>query len=294
MSAAPLPCPICHALSAPIGAKAGRSIYECPACSHRFTEPDLAQDPVELYGENYFTNADAEYGNYVAEEPAHRRQARRYLTHLALMYSVGTILDVGGAAGFFADEASKQGWSASMVEVSPYAAGRARAIGVRVVEGTFLGVDLGDATFDVVTFFNSLEHLPNPRRVEARLRDLVKPNGLLVIETWDWQSTIARMQGLKWHQYHPEYVPHYFDRRSLLALFNKPDWQLVEYRWATKWISTRRALDILAAKHGARPLRALGRSLIGSVDVPYRLGDLVWVVFRRSSSTSTPADSRQA
>ncbi len=282
------PCPVCGAASAPIGSKSGHSILECPACSLRFTVPP-AQDPRELYGERYFTSADAEYGNYLAEEGAHRRQARRYLKHLRLLHAAGTLLDVGGAAGFFADEARKQGWSTRIIEVSPYAADCAAAIGVTVIRGAFPDVDTGPGKYDVVTFFNSLEHFPEPRRVEARLQELVKPGGFLVIETWDWRSLVARVQGLQWHQYHPEYVPHYFDRRSLLTLFCPADWQLIEYRRATKWISVRRALDILGSKHGAAAFRILGRGPIGLIDVPYRMGDLIWVSFRRPDHRGTLA-----
>jgi len=276
-------CPICASSAASIGVKSGHSIYECPACSLRFTLPDLAQDLQEVYGERYFTSADAEYGDYLAEEPAHRRQAVRYLQQIQLVHPVGSLLDIGGAAGFFADEARKHGWSAQMVEVSPYAANRAEAIGVKVVRGAFPDVNIG-GQFDAVTFFNSLEHLPELRRAEQRLRELVKPGGVVVIETWDWRSFIARIQGLGWHQYHPEYVPHYFDRRSLRLLFNASEWRMLEFRRATKWISMRRALDILASKYGAGALRAIGRSRVGALDVPYRMGDLVWVVFRRADA----------
>ena len=264
--------------------KSGYSIYECPGCSLRFTLPDPAQDLEEVYGERYFTSADAEYGNYLAEEPAHRRQASRYLRQLRLLHTVGSLLDVGGAAGFFADEARKHGWATRIVEVSPYAAARAEAIGVSVVRGAFPDVNIGRTQFDAVTFFNSLEHLPELRRAELRLQELVKPGGLVVIETWDWRSFVARIQGLSWHQYHPEYVPHYFDRRSLRQLFSASDWRLLEYRRATKWISLRRALDILASKYGAGVLRALGRTRVGVLDIPYRMGDLVWVVFERNDS----------
>jgi SAM-dependent methyltransferase len=238
-----------------------------------------------LYSADYFTSDASEYGDYVGEEPAHRRQARRYLRSIARVHATGSLLDVGGATGFFADEARKAGWQVELVEVSTYAANHAReALGLPVVIGAFPSVTLHRSSFDVVTFFNVFEHLNAPREAETRLRNIVPPGGVVAIETWDWGSMLARTLGLEWHQYQPAYVPCYYNRKSLLALFQPDSWECLTYGSGTKWISLRRATEILAAKHGARMLKVLGDSALGSVDLPYRLGDLIWVVFRRRTA----------
>ena len=241
-----------------------------------------AGDAADLYTADYFTSAGAEYGDYVGEEAAHRRQARRYLASLTRVHKPGSLLDVGGATGFFADEARNAGWRVLLVELSAYASAHARdAFQLPVINGAFPAVDVGPDPFDVVTFFNVFEHLASPRDAELRLRAIVAPGGIVAIETWDWSSLAARLLGLRWHQYQPEYVPCYYNRKSLLTLFAPGDWECLAYGPGTKWISARRAFDILAEKHGARALRALGGSAIGSIDLPYRLGDLVWVILRR-------------
>ena len=282
-------CLVCDAISAPIGTKLGQTIFECSRCTLRFAPPHPHREASELYGAEYFTNADAEYGNYVAEEPAHRRQARRYLRRIGPVRGTGALLDVGGATGFFGDEARSQGWRVTVVELSAYAARHAsETLNLPVVNGAFPDVDLDGQHFDVVTFFNVFEHLEAPRHAEARLRELVLPGGVVAIETWDWGSLTARILGLHWHQYDPEYVPCYYNKRSLLTLFSPVAWECIAYGAGTKWISVRRSLDILAAKHGAKALRFLGNGPLGSIDLPYRLGDLVWVVLRRRSGAPLP------
>ncbi len=276
-------CPVCRGAGHTVGEKGGHAIHECEACSFRFVL-NAEEEAGALFDADYFAGDDGEYGDYVAEERSHRRMAARYLRRLRQVGATqGRLLDVGCAAGFFLDEARRAGWQVRGVEVSAFAAGHARHdLGLDVVQGTFPAVALPEEKVDMVTFFNVLEHLPAPREVEARLRELVPPGGLVVVETWDWQSKVARRLGMEWHQYDPRYVPSYFDRPSLLALFPPPAWRLERYESAAKWISARRALGILRRKHGW-PVPATVERLCGRVDVPYKLGDLVWVVLRRTS-----------
>jgi 2-polyprenyl-3-methyl-5-hydroxy-6-metoxy-1,4-benzoquinol methylase len=239
-----------------------------------------------LYGEHYFVGAQSEYQNYVAEEPAHRRQGRRYLRRIAMdRQDRGAILDVGCAAGFFLDEARVLGWSVSGIEVSGYASEYARStLGLPVRTGAFPADLPPKASFDVVTFFNVLEHLAEPRAIVARLEEIVRPGGLVVIETWDWKSTIARMLGMGWHQYNARHVPAYYAKRAIALAFPAPRWEVVRYSTATKWISVRRATEIIARQNHITWLtRALSRTaghIVSRIDVPYRLGDLIWIVLK--------------
>lgn len=251
--------------------------------------PALGGCPEELYGEHYFVGAQSEYLDYMSEEPAHRRQARRYLRRIGHVHDgQGAMLDVGCAAGFFLDEARKQGWSVSGLEVSPYASDYARSVlDLPVATGAFpAALGAGDL-FDVVTFYNVFEHLANPRQAVRQLAEIVRPDGLVVVETWDWRSMIAKALGMNWHQYNARHVPCYYSRHAIEVAFPRPEWQLIRYRIATKWISARRATEILARQydHGwlTRLLASPAGELVRRLDVPYRLGDLVWVVLRRQT-----------
>ena len=136
--------------------------------------------------------------------------------------------------------------------------------------------------------FNVLEHLPDPAKVESRLFDVVSPGGYLVIETWDPHSLFARLLGSRWPTYAPPTVLYCFTRRALARLFPRGRWSLVSYRPSTKWISAGHGLSLLEYELLRTPLapvlRALRRSWMGRVDLPYCLGDLALAVFRRTSS----------
>jgi 2-polyprenyl-3-methyl-5-hydroxy-6-metoxy-1,4-benzoquinol methylase len=140
----------------------------------------------------------------------------------------------------------------------------------------------------VVTFFNVFEHLAEPRAAAERLKAIVRPGGVVVIETWDWKSTIARTLGMGWHQYNARHVPCYYTKHSIGLVFPAADWDLVHYTTATKWISMRRAAEIIARRQGTRwvtqVLAGAAGNMISRLDVPYRLGDLVWIVLRRKDA----------
>lgn len=275
-------CPICGGPASVAATKDDTPLFNCAACAFRFF-PLHEEAPEQLYATEYFVGEGGEYGDYSADEPSHRRMARRYLRRIAAVGQrrPGLVLDVGCATGFFLDEARKAGWGVQGIEVSEYASNAARARGIPVVQGSFSVAELPPTRYDAVTFFNSLEHIPDPRQVGERLAQVVKPGGLVVIETWDWRSAVALRLGLSWHQYDPRHVVSYFSEQAMRSLFKPPRWEVVRYGKAIKWISARRALDILQRKH-SMPVPGV-QEWLRLMDVPYLLGDLVWAVVRKAN-----------
>jgi SAM-dependent methyltransferase len=282
-------CPLCNRASRCVAQKEKDLLYECTVCQLRFFLPS-SEAPEELYGEHYFVGAQSEYLDYMSEEPAHRRQARRYLRRIGhVRRRAGALLDVGCAAGFFLDEARSVGWTVAGLEVSPYASEYARStLDLPVATGEFPSALKGSEHFDVVTFYNVFEHLGNPGDAVRQLAEIVRPGGIVVIETWDWRSAIAKTLGMGWHQYNARHVPCYYSRHAIEVAFPRPAWEMIRYQVAAKWISARRATEILARQGGQQWLTRLLASPVGGVvrrlDVPYRLGDLVWTVFRRAGA----------
>ncbi len=287
-------CPVCRTPAPPLAfVKNGYPMHRCPTCQLVYSaRPPQGEKLEALYSAQYFTDGGAGYPDYIADERTHRRQARSYLRKISkLDAKPGSVLDVGCATGFFLDEARKAGWTVSGCELSEYAQRFAeRELGLDVVRAGFLDPHFvpRPESFDLITMFNVLEHVPDPTGVESKLANLVRPGGHLVIETWDPHSLFARMLGPKWPTYAPPTVLYCFTKRTLTHLFDPERWTLVSYRPAAKWISIDHGLSLLEYEARKRPplarlLRAVRRSWLGRIDVPYCLGDLALVVFRRTS-----------
>ncbi len=96
-----------------------------------------------------------------------------------------TICDVGSGFGFFLHEAKKQGYTSIGIEPSKQlASNQEKRYDIPSFVGTlgeYLQVD--QRGFDVVTCIHVIEHVQNPKQFISLLVQLVKPGGLLYLET---------------------------------------------------------------------------------------------------------------
>ncbi|MCP3958808.1 MAG: class I SAM-dependent methyltransferase [bacterium] len=281
-------CPICDGESRSVQwSKDGFDYARCDGCGLVSLEPlPTEPDSGSLYSEGYFREgASGGYVDYAGDEATHRRNARDRCR--LLPSSAGALLDVGCAVGFFLDEARRAGWRVTGVEVSPWAAEQARErTGADVHASLDAVLEATDEPVDAVTFFQVLEHLPHPARTLARARDLLKPGGRVVIETWDRDSLVARLFGSHWQQVTPPSVIHLFARRDVDALLERAGFRPVSTRRTTKRVSVGFVAGLLAGKYPRAGgwFRALvTRSRLDGLAVPYRLGDLITVVAERGT-----------
>jgi SAM-dependent methyltransferase len=243
-----LSCPICGARSVPDTVFSPSSLLRCRACDFAFLPG--TPDP-RLHREAYFADYDGE--DYRAGERARRFESRRRLDLLARhLPPPARLLEIGGAAGFFLDEARRRGYEGAGVELNEEMAAYAReALGLDVEAARLEDVELAEQSFDGVCAFHVLEHLPAPAKALAAIRAALRPGGILLVEVPNASSQVARRQGGRWHALKlPHHVGHY-GPRSMIALLDGAGLEVV-------------AIDSVPFAHYAAP-RALGRPVRGAV-----------------------------
>ena len=112
-------------------------IVECTCCGlvRQDTRP-LAESI--LYDADYYAtdNPKGGYANYFLDSDVNRRTFRDRIAAIERRYGRrGRLLDVGCALGDFLLEAKASGWDVEGVEISSFAAQRARERGLRVTAG---------------------------------------------------------------------------------------------------------------------------------------------------------------
>lgn len=107
------------------------------------------------------------------------------------------LCDIGCGVGDFLVSAKRLGWEVNGIEVNEYARHRCTArLGEGVVYPSFDCANFPTDTFDVVTLWHVLEHLPSPRNTLAEIHRQLRPNGLLAIAV----PNFASVERLIWQE----------------------------------------------------------------------------------------------
>ena len=172
----------------------------------------------EIYSTDYFEGAAGGFGytNYDADKQPMIPTFEQYLDLIEKQLpEKGKLLDVGAATGFFLTLARRRGWTVQGVEVSPHAAQMARDKGLDVRTGIIGTVEFEPQSFDVVTMWDVIEHMENPRLELDCIARLLKPSGILAINTPDAGSALAKIAGNHWHLVIPPEHLNLFTEASL-------------------------------------------------------------------------------
>ncbi|KRT75159.1 MAG: type 12 methyltransferase [Candidatus Rokubacteria bacterium CSP1-6] len=243
-----------------------RTVERCRRCGLEFLHPQPG--PAELgalYDARYFaSSASAAHGyeRYEADEPNLRKTFRRRLRRLSTRISPSAprrLLDVGCALGYSLAVAAESGWDAAGVEMSAWAAAEARRrFGLDVRRGSLSSVDFPPATFDLITLWDVLEHLADPREALRRCHELLKPNGHLALTTPNTAGLLRRVTGRRWVEYKiPEHL-YFFDPTTIHTLLEKSGFHPLSIRSEGKYVGVAFLLKRLAeANPLLAPLRAL-------------------------------------
>ncbi len=132
-----------------------------------------------------------------------------------------TILDVGSGTGDFLQTAKNNSWNVYGIEPNEKARAIANSKTRNQVFNTNTLQEFESGTFDVITLWHVLEHLPNLEIEIQNLNRLLKPNGRLVIAVPNFKSYDAKHYNAFWAAYDvPRHLWH-FSQTSISKLFSK-------------------------------------------------------------------------
>ena len=282
----PEKCPICTGKSHPDFIKHDYWIYTCENCKHQFA--NIHQSPQHtsrVYNDRYFFEGGAGYLDYTSESGLLITHGERYANLLRKYTNPGIVLDVGSAAGFILKGLIQKGWQGKGIEPNPTMASYARQTLHLDVETVPFEQYTTEQKFDLVTMIQVLAHLYDVRKSLKITRDLLRKNGLLLIETWDRESLPARLLGSNWHHYCPPSVVNWFSVGGLKTLPEQFGFQEVARGRPSKWINGAHAKSLLRYKLAGSPG---GRFLVKTVHIipdklkiPYPSLDLFWSLYKK-------------
>ena len=146
--------------------------------------------------------------------------------------------------------------------------------GLQIRPGELFDQEFPPRSFDVITLWDVLEHLPDPSRVIEHIAVLLKPGGLLVVNYPDRGSWLARGLGRRWPFLSSVHL-YYFTRRTMTVLLQKHGFSVVDIRPHVQHLELDYLLMRGATVSGwlSRLLRPVGRLTgLSRRQVPYWLG----------------------
>ena len=212
------------------GIKGSQRLVKCTQCSLIYENPRFDEKYIlSGYQMSNESDHDSQYSNRV----------KSFLDTLiknenCLPKRGAKILDVGTAGGAFLEAAEKFGYNASGLEPNNYLVQKGKLKGLRIFKGTIKENNLGDLKFDLITYWDVIEHLTNPMREIKNAKEYLKENGLILINYPDIGTIQAKLAGEKYWWILSVHLVH-FTKKTIKLLLEKNNMELVSIKryWQT-------------------------------------------------------------
>lgn len=193
-------------------------LVTCGGCGLVFVQPILTPEHIEAYYAK---------GYYGRRHPALKDFFMNLrVRHVGAPTGTRRLLDIGCGGGDFLVACREKGWIGVGVEQAGAPVQQQQGeLGIIVVPPERMH-ELVEGSFEVVTIWHVLEHLPEPRVTLEAVRRLLAPNGRLVVEVPNFGSWQARLGGADWfHIDVPRHLLH-FDRGALEKLLDRAGFEV--------------------------------------------------------------------
>ena len=181
-------------------------------------------------------------------------------------------MDVGCATGNFMKIARENGWQVLGIEPIEKAAQLAREnYQLEVITGSLSTAQLPESTFDVITMWDVLEHLPSPKQAFQKSLEILKPGGICVFSIPNLASFDRYIFGKYWIGWDPPRHFHLFSAQTLQQLVAMTGFQIEAKKCILGGKGTfLLSLDLMIQQGKFRPGTKKIYPLLSAILWPYR------------------------
>lgn len=195
------------------------SLYQCNGCESGYLDPRPSASTIQLAYETYYTHQlpqekavarslglkrliralvngyrNKRYGSNLEPAnpagfyvlglmPSYRKKIDYTMRYLPPHRNKGRLLDVGFGSGAFLLHAQRAGWEVSGADPDPVSLRNARRLNLDVRLGGIEAFLDSPEVFDVITLSHVIEHVHDPSATLRSAYNLLKPGGLLYVDT---------------------------------------------------------------------------------------------------------------
>lgn len=200
------------------------SLFQCQNCKI-IVNKDLPNEKVleEFYSKKYEISSPEII--HIEQRRFARLPEQYQLIKLITEYKKppARILDIGCDRSFFLDSIRRFGFEVTGIELSLKARSYVENIGIKV----FSKINEVNQTFDIVTFWHSLEHISQPLLLLNELKEKVNKNGLLFIRVPAFDCFWRKIFQSKWIWFQPVNHLFHFSVESLNNLLTIAGYEVI-------------------------------------------------------------------
>jgi len=157
----------------------------CPSCSHEFIQPQPQPLFLKAYYSKYVSNSRFGFYKERSKQYIPKQFKAHYQPWLNLIEQMlgrkGRLLDIGAGLGMFLRFAHEKGFEVYGIEQNSKAVEIMQKYGIPAVNSPFEDIEIQEH-FDVVTMWDLLEHLADPRFSLEKVSKFISQDSLLVLE----------------------------------------------------------------------------------------------------------------
>ena len=229
-------CLICHASELkPLSRYSKISLVQCQSCGFLFSRAiPHDQDLLKLYDH---------YGRKDYLSPITVKRYNQILNRFEKFRKTNKLMDVGCGIGYFLEAAKQRGWEVYGSEITDEAVRICREKGINMQQGKLDTQQYLPGSFDVVTSFEVMEHINNPKEEGQKFYTLLRNGGIMYLTTPNFNSLSRLLLKDKWTVFsYPEHLC-YYTSRTILRLFT--DIGFIKERIEATGISITRLMKIM-------------------------------------------------
>lgn len=193
-------CNICSTEAYQIICKINRyTLCRCVKCRVVFTKPQPNKHLLNENNQCKYNTLENETV-YLSLQSIFESRAKKCIKELKRYKNRGKLLDIGSSYGFYLKSFKSAGYKATGIELSNRAVSYSRnKLKLNTLQDSFEKHIFKYNKFDVITLFDVIEHFPDPQKSITKIRKILKKDGILVIQTPNYDSIISKITASRWY-----------------------------------------------------------------------------------------------
>lgn len=208
----------------------------CQSCESVFLTNPVQENQLDKYYTNSYLpyrgeKAWGKYANFVVwdDNKLNKRRVKMALQYLPHKSELN-VLDIGcGKPDFLAQLAENQNIQTTGVDFTSAQWEEPKYKSLTLIEGDWRNTEL-HKQFDLITAWHYFEHDYDLNQTVAKCHQLLKPNGILIIEVPMYQGILQKFQKNHWQGWHSPRHISLFSFKSWKMIFPTKDWEIIKHR----------------------------------------------------------------